>query len=123
MKKESIKNTVVTTASMIAGAMGSRIIADKLPLENTKLARGILILGGIVAAASLDRKSTGKKIAQDAAISMAVTQTGYLLKEQFEGKLKDGNVMKTGMGSPYTSFDAPYITPYEEPVSKPKFIS
>ncbi|SED21869.1 hypothetical protein SAMN04489761_4662 [Tenacibaculum sp. MAR_2009_124] len=124
MTKEGIENSVVSLASMTAGAMASRIIADKLPIKNQKVKRGLLILGGIAAAASLDRKTTGKKVAQDAAISVAVTQTGYLLKEAFEGKLKDGGIADIGMGTPVFFDDSSYLTPYEEEVIEvPEFIS
>ncbi|MGG8495955.1 hypothetical protein ACQY1Q_06040 [Tenacibaculum sp. TC6] len=121
MTKEGIENSIVSVASMTAGAIGSRIIADKLPIKNNKLKRGLLIAGSIIAAASLDRKTTGRKVGQDMAVSMATTQTGYLLKEMFEEKLQEDSLFKTGLGNPvyidYSSFEQPVFEQTAEFIS------
>ncbi len=105
MTKQALENTTVTLASMTVGAMASRIIADKLPIKNQKLKRGVLILAGILGASSLDRKTTGKKVAQDMAISVAVTQSGHLLKEVLDSKLKDNKLLSPALGNPIIDYD------------------
>lgn len=121
MKTEKLEETVVSITSMTVGAIGSRIVADKLPIDNSKIKRGLLIVGGILAAAHLDRKTTGGRVGQDMAVSVAVTQTGYLLKDLFVEKIKDDSIFKTGLGKPlYLDYSS-----YEEPVFEqaPEFIS
>lgn len=109
MTKKGFENSVVSLASMTAGAMGSRIIADKLPIKNKKLARGILIATGIIGASALDRSSTGRKIGQDMALSMAVTQTGHLIKDVMEARLKENQKLHPALGNPYEDIDAPML--------------
>ncbi|CAA0177213.1 conserved hypothetical protein [Tenacibaculum maritimum] len=108
MTKESIEKSVVTLASMSAGAMLSRIAAGKLPIQNTKLKRGALALAGLVGAAYLDRKTTGKAIAQDMAMATALTQSGYLVKELLDEKLKGNPVLHSALGSPYDNWNEPF---------------
>lgn len=100
MKKKEVLNSIVTLASMTAGAMGSRVVADVIPIENTTIKRGVLVLGGIAGASSLDRKTTMRKIGQDAAISVAVTQAGYLLKDWIGEGLKDNKLLAPALGNP-----------------------
>lgn len=115
MTKKGLEKSVVTLASMTAGAMVSRIVAEKLPIKKTKLKRGVLIVAGIVGASALDQKTTGRKIGQDMAISVAVTQTGYLLKELLDDKLKDNKLLHPALGNPMydgTSFLSSYTGDY-----------
>lgn len=109
MTKKGLENTAVSLVSMTAGAMASRIVADKLPLKNSKLKRGALILAGVLGASALDRKNTGRKIGQDMAISVAVTQTGHLLKEVLEEKLKNNKTLAPALGSPMGDWDNPIV--------------
>ncbi|WP_408040240.1 hypothetical protein [Tenacibaculum amylolyticum] len=89
---------------MTAGAMLSRLAVEHLPLKNTKLKRGALIAVGVLGAAALDRKTTGRKIGQEIAIATAVTQTGHLLKELLDERLKDSK-MHAALGSPMYNYD------------------
>lgn len=114
MTKKDLENSVVSLASMTAGAMASRIIADKLPIKDKKLKRGLLIATGILSASSLDRKSTGKKIGQDMAISIAVTQTGELIKEIVQSKLKKDEPLPIALGYPIDSLNEPMLLDSEE---------
>lgn len=109
MTKKGLENSVVSLASMTAGAMGSRIIADKLPMKNKKLVRGLLIATGVLGASALDRSSTGRKIGQDMALSMAVTQTGHLIKEVVQGRLKENQTPHPALGNPLDEFNEPML--------------
>lgn len=109
MTKKGVENSAVSVASMTAGAMASRIIADKLPIKNKHLKRGLLIATGILGASALDRKSTGRKIGQDMAISMAVTQTGHLIKEVVQGRLKEDQTLHPALGNPLDDFNEPML--------------
>lgn len=119
MKKEQIKNSLVSLASLTVGAMGSRLAVEHLPLENTSLKRWGLVLGGIAGASVLNRKSTSKKIGQDIAISMAVTQAGYLLKDWLGDKVKDNKIISQALGNPfdqYTGLDSTsFLSSYTSP--------
>ncbi|KAF9659303.1 hypothetical protein HBA12_03385 [Tenacibaculum mesophilum] len=108
MRKESIENSVVSLLSMSAGAMLSRVTAKKLPMQNTKLKKGMLALAGVVGAAYLDRKTTGKSIAQDMAMGTAVTQTGELVKELLDEKLQKSPLLHSALGSPYDNWNEPF---------------
>lgn len=109
MTQQALESSVVTLASMSAGAILSRIVANKLPIENTKIRRGTIILAGILGASYLDRKTTGKAIAQDMAMATAVTQAGYLVKEVLGDTLKDNKLLYPALGSPIDNFiDAPF---------------
>ena len=104
MKKKEFVNSLVSLASMTVGAMGSRIAADAIPMQNNTIKRGLLVLGGIAGASSLDRKTTMRKIGQDAAISMAVTQTGYLLRDWLGDSFKDNKLLSPALGSPLEDY-------------------
>jgi len=109
MTKQAIENSVVTLASMTTGAMLSRVVANKLPIDNTKIRRGAVILAGILGASYLDRSSTGKAIVQDMAMASAVTQTGYLVKDFLGDTLKDNKLLYPALGSPMDDFlDEPF---------------
>ena len=100
MKRKNIEQTAVSLASMTGGAMVSRLVADKLPIKDSKLKRGALIVASFLAAAALDRKTTGKAVVQDMAISSAVTQTGYLIKEVVADKMQEDSIFKPALGNP-----------------------
>ncbi len=104
MKKEEFLSTLVSVASMTVGAMGSKIAADMIPIENTTVRSGLLVLGGIAGASMLDRKSTVRKIGQDVAISMAVTQTGELIKAWVGDRMKDNKFLAPALASPMDSY-------------------
>ncbi|TCP22395.1 hypothetical protein EV195_11244 [Tenacibaculum skagerrakense] len=104
MKKEKVVNSLVSLASLTAGAAGSRLAVEHLPVKNTSLKRWGLVLGGIAGASVLDRKSRGRKIGQDIAISVAVTQAGYLLKDWLGDKFKDNKIMAQALGNPTSSY-------------------
>ena len=104
MKKKEFVNSLVSLASMTVGAMGSRIAADAIPMQNSTIKRGLLVLGGIAGASSLDRKTTMRKIGQDAAISMAVTQTGYLLRDWLGDSFKDNKLLSPALGNPLEDY-------------------
>ncbi len=104
MKKEQLISSLVSVASLTVGAVGSRLAVEHVPIKNTSLKRWGLVVGGIAGAATLNRKTTGKKIAQDIAISTAVTQAGYLLKDWLGDKLKDSKVMAQALGNPYDDY-------------------
>ncbi|CAM1343764.1 hypothetical protein [Tenacibaculum amylolyticum] len=105
MKLNKIIETGETLASMTAGAMLSRLAVEQLTfIKNTKFKRGALIAAGILGAAALDRKTTGRKIGQEIAIATAVTQTGHLLKELLDERLKDSK-MHAALGSPMYNYD------------------
>lgn len=100
MKKKKFVNSLVTLASMSVGAMGSRVLAEQIPVSNMTAKRWGLLVGGIAGASALDRKSTLRRIGQDAAISVALTQAGYLLKDLLGSKIKEGSFFSGALGNP-----------------------
>ncbi|CAL2095528.1 conserved protein of unknown function [Tenacibaculum sp. 190524A02b] len=112
-KKKGFEETVISLGAMTAGAMGSRLIYEKMPfVKNGKMKRGILIATGLIGAAYLDRSSTINKVGQDALISIAATQTGHLLKDFLEDRWKDNPTLLPMLGNPL--WDEPIVEPYYE---------
>ncbi len=119
MKKEQFVSSLVSLASLTVGTVSSRLAVEHIPIENTSLKRWGLVFGGIAGASALDRKSTGRKIGQDIAISIAVTQAGYLLKDWLGDKVKDNKILAQALGNPmdeYMGLDSTnFLSSYTSP--------
>lgn len=100
MKKKNITDSLVRTVSIAAGAAGSNIAAEHLPIKNNYLKRGSLILAGLLGAAYAGRKSTSKAFAQDLATGVAATQAFAMIKEGLSEKTKENKLVKSALGSP-----------------------
>lgn len=107
MKKKAIKESLLTSVGLTTGAIGSRVVADKLPIKNSHLKRGGLVLAGVVAAAAVGRKTASKAFVQDMALGTAVTQLGYWIKDTVSDKMNENSLMKTALGSPVGDYHNP----------------
>lgn len=107
MKKKAIKESLLTSVGLTTGALGSRVVADKLPIKNVHLKRGGLVLAGVIGAAAVGRKTPSKAFVQDVALGTAVTQLGYWIKDAVSGKVKDSSIFNTALGSPIGDHDNP----------------
>lgn len=108
MKKGSLKSSATTVAGTVVGAMASRVIANKLPVKNTKLKHGVLALVGVLGVAMLDRKDPTSAFTQDVAIGVTATQLGSLVKELVSPKEDTNPIITTALGSPIVDFEDPY---------------
>lgn len=119
MKKEEFVKSLASLASVTVGAVGSRLAFQHVPIKSTALKRWGLVLGGIAGASMLDRKSTGRRIGQDIAVSVAATQAGYLLKDWLGDTIKDNKIMAQALGSPiyeYMDLDSTeFLSSYTSP--------
>ncbi|CEN34910.1 hypothetical protein [Capnocytophaga cynodegmi] len=97
LNSETVTGAAAFTGGAIAGAMGSRVLADKIPLKNSKLKRGLLAIVGVVGAAMINGKDNAGKALQGAAAGMAATQLGELVKEMVNPQ---EGILKTALGTP-----------------------
>ena len=97
MKTENVSNSVLSVSGTVLGGMASRLVADKIPVSNTKLKHGAIAAIAIVGASMLDRKDPTKAFAQDVAIGIGATQIATLVKEVVAPT--DG-MLKTALGNP-----------------------
>ncbi|MFK8297354.1 hypothetical protein ACI76O_05420 [Capnocytophaga cynodegmi] len=129
LNSETVTGAAAFTGGAIAGAMGSRVLADKIPLKNSKLKRGLLAVVGVVGAAMINGKDNAGKALQGAAAGMAATQLGELVKEMVNPQ---EGILKTALGTPENPIiilpsDVDYYdvqtldNPYED--EQPKFLA
>lgn len=97
MKTENVTKTAVKVVGNVVGAMGSRILADQIPLDDSRIKYGVLSLGLIVGALFLDSEDSIQCFAQDACIGGAATQLGSLVKELVA---PTEGMLKTALGTP-----------------------
>ncbi|ATA94649.1 hypothetical protein CGC54_10065 [Capnocytophaga canimorsus] len=97
LNSKTMTEAAAFTGGAIAGAMGSRVLADKIPLKNSKLKRGLLAIVGVVGAAMINGKDNAGKALQGAAAGMAATQLGELVKEMVNPQ---EGILKTALGTP-----------------------
>ncbi|MFL0083688.1 hypothetical protein V2647_06835 [Tenacibaculum maritimum] len=133
MKKTAIKDALLRSSALTIGAAGSRVVADKLPVDNMHLKRGGLVLTGIVGASFVGRSSASKAFVQDMALGTAATQLGYWIKDLVAEKMKDNAIVTSALGCPEVGgYDNPVqyrlgyvdVSPYQqtnEEVSDVKF--
>ncbi|MCD8415730.1 hypothetical protein LNI89_10205 [Tenacibaculum dicentrarchi] len=95
MTSKQIKSSGIGILSATGGAVASRIVADKIPIENAKIKHGILAVAGMVGCALLTKKDATTEAMRNVAIGVSVAQVGALAKE-FAGET-DG-IMKTALG-------------------------
>ncbi|MBE7646241.1 hypothetical protein G1L02_08290 [Tenacibaculum finnmarkense] len=95
MTSKQIKSSGIGILSATGGAIASRIVADKIPIENAKIKHGILAVAGMVGCALLTKKDATTEAMRNVAIGISVAQVGALAKE-FAGET-DG-IMKTALG-------------------------
>ncbi len=107
MKKKEIQNSLIKTTALTVGAATSRIVADKVPIKNTHLKRGILVLTGAIGAAMLDRSSSSKAFVQDMASGVAATQAAYWIKDAIGEKMKDNDLVSSALGNPVGTYENP----------------
>ncbi|MDO5106484.1 hypothetical protein [Capnocytophaga sp.] len=137
LNSATMTGAVAFSAGAVTGAMVSRVLYDKIPLKDkeegkttmAKVKRGLLAAAGIVGAAMIDSKETTGKAIQGAAVGMAATQIGYLLKEVIE--VKEDGIFKTALGNPQTPVvvyaNDGYLNygyhPFDEFEEEPRFLS
>lgn len=98
MKKKNITDSLVRTVSIAAGAAGSNVAAEHLPIKNNYLKRGSLVVAGLLGAAFVERKSTSKALVQDLSLGVATTQALAMISEAIKEK-------KESLGSPGSFYD------------------
>ncbi|WP_314236378.1 hypothetical protein [Capnocytophaga sputigena] len=125
INQKTLTESATTTAGVVAGAMVSRVAADKLSgvLKKPLLRHGALALAGLALAAFATPKETSGKLLQSAGAGMAATQLTDVLKSVLTKEnepMKDG-ILKTALGAPaeettvYVDSSSNYdYYPYEE---------
>ena len=125
INQKTLTESATTTAGVVAGAMVSRVAADKLSgvLKKPLLRHGALALAGLALAAFATPKETSGKLLQSAGAGMAATQLTEVLKSVLTKEnepMKDG-ILKTALGAPaeettvYVDSNSNYdYYPYEE---------
>lgn len=127
INQKTLTESATTAAGVVAGAMVSRVAADKLSgvLKKPLLRHGALALAGLALAAFVSPKETSGKLIQSAGAGMAATQLTEALKSVLTKEnepMKDG-ILKTALGAPaettvYVDSSSEYY-PYEEVVDNP----
>ena len=125
INQKTLTESATTTAGVVAGAMVSRVAADKLSgvLKKPLLRHGALALAGLALVAFVTPKETSGKLLQSAGVGMAATQLTEVLKSVLTKEnepMKDG-ILKTALGAPaeettvYVDSSSNYdYYPYEE---------
>lgn len=125
INQKTLTESATTAAGVVAGAMVSRVAADKLSgvLKKPLLRHGALTLAGLALAAFATPKETSGKLLQSAGAGMAATQLTEVLKSVLTKEnepMKDG-ILKTALGAPaeettvYVDSSSNYdYYPYEE---------
>ena len=125
INQKTLTESATTAAGVVAGAMVSRVAADKLSgvLKKPLLRHGALALAGLALAAFATPKETSGKLLQSAGAGMAATQLTEVLKSVLTKEnepMKDG-ILKTALGAPaeeatvYVDSSSNYdYYPYEE---------
>lgn len=125
INQKTLIESATTAAGVVAGAMVSRVAADKLSgvLKKPLLRHGALALAGLALAAFVSPKETSGKLLQSAGAGMAATQLTEVLKSVLTKEnepMKDG-ILKTALGAPaeettvYVDSSSNYdYYPYEE---------
>lgn len=125
INQKTLTESATTAAGVVAGAMVSRVAADKLSgvIKKPLLRHGALALAGLALAAFATPKETSGKILQSAGAGMAATQLTEVLKSVLTPKDKpmDEGILKTALGAPaeettvYVDSSSDYdYYPYEE---------
>ena len=124
INQKTLTESATTAAGVVAGAMVSRVAADKLSgvLKKPAIRHGALAVLGVVLAAYSNPKETSGKFIQSAGAGMAATQITEVLKSVFSPKDKPMNdgILKTALGAPeettvYVDSSSDYdYYPYEE---------
>ena len=125
INQKTLTESATTAAGVVAGAMVSRVAADKLSgvLKKPAIRHGALAVLGVVLAAYGNPKDTSGKLIQSAGAGMAATQITEVLKSVFSPKDKPMNygILKTALGAPaeettvYVDSSSDYdYYPYEE---------
>ena len=101
INQKTLTESATTAAGVVAGAMVSRVAADKLSgvLKKPLLRHGALALAGI---AFVNPKETSGKLLQSAGAGMAATQLTEVLKSVLTKEnepMKEG-ILKTALGAP-----------------------
>ena len=125
INQKTLTESATTAAGVVAGAMVSRVAADKLSgvLKKPLLRHGALALAGLALAAFVNPKETSGKLLQGAGAGMAATQLTEVLKSVLTKEnepMKEG-ILKTALGAPaeettvYVDSSSNYdYYPYEE---------
>lgn len=97
LNSKSITEGTAFAVGAVGGSMASRILAEKIPMENVKLKRGILAAVGILGTAMINGNDTTGKVVQGAAAGVVATQIVALLKDIIN---PTEGLMKTALGTP-----------------------
>ncbi|ATA67277.1 hypothetical protein CGC48_00770 [Capnocytophaga cynodegmi] len=97
LNSETVTEAVAFAGGAVVGSATSRVLADKIPLKNSKLKRGLLAVVGVAGAAMISGKDNAGKVLQGAAAGMAATQLGELVKEMVNPQ---EGILKTALGTP-----------------------
>jgi len=107
MNQKQIIESAAFSAGATVGAMGSRVVADKLTttLKSGAVRHSLLGIVGIALVAFITPKDNATKFAQGAGVGIAATQLTDAIKalmtEDGKKPMQEG-VMKTALGSPET---------------------
>lgn len=125
INQKTLTESATTAAGVVAGAMVSRVAADKLSgvIKKPLLRHGALALAGLALAAFATPKETSGKLLQSAGVGMAATQLTEAIKSVLTKEnepMKEG-ILKTALGAPaeettvYVDSSSNYdYYPYEE---------
>jgi hypothetical protein len=126
INQKTLTESATTAAGVVAGAMVSRVAADKLSgvLKKPLLRHGALAIAGLALAAFATPKETSGKLLQSAGAGMAATQLNEVLKDLLTKEnepMKDGILKTALLGVParettvYVDSSSNYdYYPYEE---------
>lgn len=110
MKTKDLTSSAVSITGTLLGAMASRVIAENVPVKNSKVRSGVLAGVGLIGASFLDRREPTNAFVQDVAIGVTATQLGSLIKE-LVGETK--GTIKTALGNPFSG-DIDFLASYQD---------
>ena len=113
INQKTLTESATTAAGVVAGAMVSRVAADKLSgvLKKPLLRHGALAIAGLALAAFVNPKETSGKLLQSAGAGMAATQLTEVLKSVLTKEnepMKEG-ILKTALGAPAEETTTVYV--------------
>ena len=104
MNQQRTIESAAFSVGATVGAMGSRVVADKLntTLKSGAVRHGLLGIAGIALVAFITPKDNATKFAQGAGVGIAATPAIKAVMTEDGKKPMQEGVMKTALGSPET---------------------